>query len=78
MLHGPIWNKITRFAQPVATTAILYQLFNASDVAVVGKFTGAARTLAVAAVGANNSVISLVVNVFIGIALGPTWSSPMP
>ena len=78
MLHGPIWNKIPRFALPVATTGIFEQLFNASGVAVVGKFTGAARTLAVAAVGANNSVISLVVNVFIGIALGPTWSSPMP
>ena len=78
MLHGPIWNKLPQFALPVAATAILEQLFNASDVAVVGNFTGAARTLAVAAVGANNSVISLVVNVFIGIALGPTWSSPMP
>ena len=70
MLHGPIWNKIPQFALPVAATAILEQLFNASDVAVVGNFTGAARTLAVAAVGANNSVISLVINVFIGIALG--------
>ena len=70
MLHGPIWNKIPRFALPVAATAILEQLFNASDVAVVGNFTGSARTLAVAAVGANNSIIGLIVNVFIGIALG--------
>ena len=70
MLHGPIWNKIPQFALPVAATAILEQLFNASDVAVVGNFTGAARTLAVAAVGANNSIIGLIVNVFIGIALG--------
>ena len=54
----------------MAATAILEQLFNASDVAVVGNFTGAARTLAVAAVGANNSIIGLIVNVFIGIALG--------
>ena len=70
MLPGPIWNKIPRFALPVAATAILEQMFNASDVAVVGNFTGAARTLAVAAVGANNSIIGLIVNVFIGIALG--------
>ena len=70
MLHGPIWNKIPQFALPVAATAILEQLFNASDVAVVGNFTGSARTLAVAAVGANNSIIGLIVNVFIGIALG--------
>ena len=70
MLHGPIWNKLPQFALPVAATAILEQLFNASDVAVVGNFTGAERTLAVAAVGANNSIIGLIVNVFIGIALG--------
>ena len=70
MLHGPIWNKIPRFALPVAATAILEQLFNASDVAVVGNFTGADSTVAVAAVGANSALIGLVVNLFIGIALG--------
>lgn len=70
MLHGPIWNKLPRFALPVAATAILEQLFNASDVAVVGNFTGAARTASVAAVGANSPIIGLIVNLFIGIALG--------
>ena len=70
MLHGPIWNKIPRFALPVAATAILEQLFNASDVAVVGNFTGADSTVAVAAVGANSALIGLIVNLFIGIALG--------
>ena len=70
MLHGPIWNKLPRFALPVAATAILEQLFNASDIAVVGNFTGAEKTAAVAAVGANSPVIGLIVNLFIGIALG--------
>lgn len=70
MLHGPIWNKVPLFALPVAATAILEQLFNASDVAIVGNFTGSLRTVAVAAVGANSSIISLIVNLFIGIALG--------
>lgn len=70
MLHGSIWNKLPRFALPVAATAILEQLFNASDVAVVGNFTGEARTAAVAAVGANSPIIGLIVNLFIGIALG--------
>ena len=70
MLHGPIWNRIPQFALPVAATAILEQLFNASDVAVVGNFTGADRTIAVAAVGANSALIGLIVNLFIGIALG--------
>lgn len=70
MLNGPIWNKLPRFALPVAATAILEQLFNASDIAVVGNFTGAAKTISVAAVGANSSIIGLIVNLFIGIALG--------
>lgn len=70
MLNGPLWNKIPQFALPVAATAILEQLFNASDLAVVGHFSGDASTVAVAAVGANSFVISLVVNFFIGIALG--------
>ena len=71
MLHGSIWNKLPLFALPVAATAILEQLFNASDiVVVVGNFTGAGKTIAVAAVGANSSIISLIVNLFVGIALG--------
>lgn len=70
MLHGSIWNKLPLFALPVAATAILEQLFNASDVAVVGNFTGTGKTIAVAAVGANSSIISLIVNLFVGIALG--------
>lgn len=70
MIHGSIWNKIPRFALPVAATAILEQLFNASDVAVVGNFTGEAKTVSVAAVGANSPIISLIVNLFIVIALG--------
>ena len=70
MLHGSIWNKLPLFALPVAATAILEQLFNASDIAVVGNFTGAGKTVAVAAVGANSSIISLIVNLFVGIALG--------
>ena len=70
MLHGPIWSKILAFALPVAATAILEQLFNASDIAVVGNFTGAESTAAVAAVGANSPIISLIVNLFVGIALG--------
>ncbi len=70
MLNGPIWNKIPQFALPVAATAILEQLFNASDVAVVGNFTGESSTVAVAAVGANSPIIGLILNLFIGIALG--------
>ena len=70
MLHGSIWNKLIYYALPVAATGILEQLFNASDVAIVGNFAGSAKTIAVAAVGANSPIIGLILNLFIGIALG--------
>ena len=70
MLHGSIWNKLPRYALPVAATAILEQLFNASDIAIVGNFSSGDKTVAVAAVGANSSIIGLILNLFIGIALG--------
>ena len=70
MLNGSIWNKLPRYALPVAATGILGQLFNASDLAIVGNFTGSDSTFAVAAVGANSPVIGLILNFFIGIALG--------
>ena len=70
MLNGSLWSKLPRYALPVAATGILGQLFNAADVAVVGNFTGELRTVAVAAVGANSPVIGLLLNLFIGIALG--------
>lgn len=72
MLHGSIWDKLLRFALPVAATAALGQLFNAADVAVVGNFASGSRTAAVAAVGANGPIINLILGLFIGIALGAT------
>lgn len=70
MLNGPIWNKLIQYALPVAATGILEQLFNASDLAIVGNFTGDAKTVAVAAVGANSPIVGLLLNLFIGISLG--------
>lgn len=70
MINGPLWNKILLFALPLAATGILQQLFNAADIAVVGRFTGDQGEAAVAAVGANSPIIGLIVNAFIGISLG--------
>ena len=70
MLHGSIWDKLLFYAVPVAATGILEQLFNASDIAIVGNFANENRTAAVAAVGANSPIIGLILNLFIGIALG--------
>ena len=65
-----IWNKLPVFALPIAATGILEQLFNASDIAIVGNFAQTDKTAAVAAVGANSPIIGLILNLFIGIALG--------
>ncbi len=67
MLHGSMLDKMLLFALPLAAGSILQQLFNAVDVAVVGQF---ASSQALAAVGANTSVISLMVNLFVGISVG--------
>lgn len=67
MLHGPIWDKLLRFALPLAATGILQQLFNAADVAVVGQCVGKP---AMAAVGSNGPIINLFVNLFVGVSLG--------
>ena len=70
ILNGSMWDKILRYALPVAATGILGQLFNASDIAIVGNFAQGDPVAAVAAVGANGPVIGLLLNIFIGIALG--------
>ena len=67
MLHGSIWDKLLMFALPLAATGMLQQLFNAADVAVVGRFVG---PNAMAAVGSNSAIIGLLVNGFVGISLG--------
>ena len=67
MTQGTIWNKILLFALPLAASSMLQQLFNSVDTAVVGRF---ASSEALAAVGSNGSLISLMINLFIGISLG--------
>ncbi len=67
MLNGSLWDKILLFALPLAFTGILQQLFNAADIAVIGQFVNAD---AMAAVGSNAPLISLLVNFFVGISLG--------
>lgn len=70
ILEASIWKNVPKFALPVALTGILEQLFNAADIAVVGRFTGAEGTVNMAAVGANSPVVGLILTIFIGIALG--------
>lgn len=55
------------FALPLIASGILQQSFNSVDIAVVGQF---ASSQALAAVGSNGLVISLIINLFIGISVG--------
>ena len=67
MLHGPLVKKLMLFALPIALSSILQQLFNSADVAVVGQFS---TNQALAAVGCNAPVVSLIITLFTGIAVG--------
>lgn len=67
MLNGPLLSKLIIFAMPLALSSMLQQLFNTADTAVVGRF---ASTQDMAAVGANSSVIGLIVSLFLGLSIG--------
>ena len=67
MLHGPLFMKILMFSLPLAASSVLQQIFNSVDVAVVGHF---ASKQALAAVGSNGPVISLLINLFLGVSMG--------
>ena len=67
MLSGPLYRELLAFSLPIAVTAILEQLFNATDTMVLGRFEG---TAAMAAVGNNITIISLIVSLLLGISHG--------
>ncbi|WP_408071557.1 MATE family efflux transporter [Butyrivibrio sp. JL13D10] len=67
MLEGSLFDKIVLFALPLAISSVLQQLFNAADLAVVGRF---ASPVAMAAVGSNSAVINLIVSLFVGLSVG--------
>ena len=67
MCSGPLLPKMLLFALPLMLSSVLQLLFNAADLVVVSRFAG---DNAMAAVGANSSLIGLMVNFLIGIAVG--------
>ncbi|MDE7411380.1 MAG: MATE family efflux transporter [Paramuribaculum sp.] len=67
MLHGNMSRKIIMFAIPLIASGILQQSFNAIDVAVVGRFSS---SQALAAVGSTGVIISIMINLFLGISIG--------
>ena len=67
MTKGPILKNLIICAIPLVIMNLLQILFNAADIAVIGMFRG---DDAVAAVGANTSLIGLITGLFIGISTG--------
>ena len=67
MVNGPIFSNIIRFSIPLILTGMLQLLYNMADIIVVGQFES---TDAVASVGATSSLITLMVNLFIGLSVG--------
>ena len=70
MTTGSLWHNIPLFAFPVAATSILEQLSNLIATVIIGNFSGDQGTLAMAAVGSNVPLTSLMLNLFIGMSLG--------
>lgn len=67
MLRGNIAVSMIIFALPLLASGILQQSFNSIDVAVVGRWCS---KQSLAAVGSNGMIISLIINLFLGISVG--------
>ncbi|MFQ7393050.1 MAG: MATE family efflux transporter [Collinsella aerofaciens] len=68
MTTGSLWRNIPLFAFPVAATSILEQLSNLIATVIIGNYSGDQGTLAMAAVGSNVPLTSLMLNLFIGMS----------
>lgn len=67
MCNGRLLPNILKYSLPLMLTGLLQLLYNAADIIVVAKWAGGT---ALAAVGANGSLINLIVNLFIGLSVG--------
>ena len=73
LLSGALLPRIIRFSLPLMATGILQLLFNTADTIVVGRFGGATPEeceTALAAVGSCGSLISVIINLFMGLSVG--------
>lgn len=65
--QGSIIQKIFIYAIPLILSTLVQKLFNAVDIVVLGNM---ADSIAVAAVGATTSIVSLVIDTFVGLSTG--------
>ena len=68
MCNGNLFVKIIIFSLPLMLMGILQLLYNAADLIVVGNFGG--DKTALGAIGSTSSLISLTVNLFMGLSVG--------
>lgn len=68
MCNGNLFVKIIIFSLPLMLMGILQLLYNAADLIVVGNFGG--DKTAIGAIGSTSSLISLTVNLFMGLSVG--------
>lgn len=69
MTSGGIMGKLIAFSLPLALSGILQLLFNAVDLIVIGQFSDTGSE-SLAAVSSNNALISLIINVSLGLSVG--------
>ncbi|GLC77993.1 MATE family efflux transporter [Lacrimispora brassicae] len=67
MTEGVIWKQLLAFSLPLLAGNLFQQLYNTVDSVVVGNFIGSD---ALAAVGSSNSLINLIIGMFMGIGTG--------
>lgn len=67
MCNGPLCIPIIKFALPLVATGVIKLLFSAFDLIIISKYAGED---ALAAVGANVSLINLMINLFLGLSVG--------
>ena len=67
MTGGSLLPKLIKYSLPLVASGLLQVFYNAADMIVVGRYAG---EFAMGAVGACGSLISLIVNAFIGLSVG--------
>lgn len=68
MTRGNFFLKLVKFCIPLMLTGILQLFYNAADLIVVGQFSDEPNALG--AVGSTNSLIHLIINLFMGLSVG--------
>ncbi|MCH5204420.1 MAG: MATE family efflux transporter [Oscillospiraceae bacterium] len=67
MCSGSVLKKMLMFSLPLMASGVLQLLFNAADVIILGRFAG---DNSMGAVGSTSSLINLLTNLFVGLAVG--------